>query len=117
MDSQTVSDAIDNAIDSGLDWLNTNGAPAFDAIRLVLDHVYGAIAWLLQSPPFPIVVVAVALLGWRTVGPRFAVAAAIGLACCAAIGLWPETMATLALIATATALALVIAIPLGILAG
>jgi glycine betaine/proline transport system permease protein len=48
---------------------------------------------------------------------RFGVLAAIGLAFCAVIGLWPETMATLALVATATALALLIAIPIGILAG
>jgi len=117
MDSQAVSAVIDDAVDSGLEWLNTNGAAVFDAIRFALDRVYGGIAWLLQSPPFFVVVIAFALLGWRAVGPRFAAAAAIGLTGCAAIGLWPETMATLALIATATVLALAIAIPIGIVAG
>ena len=44
-------------------------------------------------------------------------AAAIGLAFCAVMGLWPETMETLALVMAASALALLIAIPLGIVAG
>jgi glycine betaine/proline transport system permease protein len=51
------------------------------------------------------------------VGPRFGVAAAVGLAFCAVMGLWPETMQTLALVIAASALALLVAVPLGIAAG
>lgn len=58
-----------------------------------------------------------ALLGWRTVNRRFGIVAALGLLLCAVMGLWTETMETLALVAAATALALVIAIPIGVLAG
>jgi glycine betaine/proline transport system permease protein len=117
MDIQAITDTIDSAIDTGLTWLSDNGAAAFDTVRFVLENVYSGIAWVLQSPPFYVVVLAFALIGWRAVGIRFAVAAAIGLAGCAAMGLWAEAMATLALIATATTLALTIAIPIGILAG
>ncbi len=63
------------------------------------------------------VAVLTALIGWRAVSLRFGILAALGLTVCAFVGLWPETMATLALVMTATALALLIAIPLGILAG
>src|SRR5262249_4972217 len=44
-------------------------------------------------------------------------AAAIGLAFCALMGLWAETMQTLALVIAATVLALLIAIPIGVVAG
>jgi glycine betaine/proline transport system permease protein len=62
-------------------------------------------------------VVVIGLLGWRIVSLRFGVAAAIGLAFCAVMGFWPETMQTLALVMAASLLALLIAIPLGIVAG
>lgn len=117
MDSEAVSRAFDNATDRGLDWLETNASSVFGAIGFVLEQIYSGIAWVLQTPPFYLVVVAFALLGWRIVGIRFAVGTAIGLAGCAAMGLWKETMDTLALIATATALALALAIPIGIFAG
>jgi glycine betaine/proline transport system permease protein len=117
MDSQSLTVAIDDSIDAGLDWLNTHGGPVFDAVRSVLDHLYGAVAWVLTAPPYPVVAVALGALGWRAVSVRFGVASCAGLLICAFMGLWPETMATLALVVTATALALLFAIPVGILAG
>lgn len=117
MDSQTLTQNIDDSIDAGLDWLNTNGGPAFDAVRAVLDHVYGAVAWVLAAPPYPVMAVAVGALGWAAVSVRFGIATCVGLLICAFMGLWPETMATLALVVTATGLALLFAIPVGILAG
>lgn len=117
MGNEQFTAAIDEAIDGGLEWVNTVGAPAFGAIRFVLDGFYGAIAQVLAAPSFVVVAALTALVGWRVVGLRFGVVAALGLAVCAFMGLWPETMATLALVVTAAALALAIAIPLGILAG
>lgn len=117
MDSQTLTRLIDDSIDSGLDWLNTRGGPIFDAVRAALDHFYGAVAWLLSAPPYPVMAVALGALGWVAVSFRFGVAACAGLLICAFMGLWPETMATLALVVTATTLALLFAIPVGILAG
>lgn len=117
MDTERFTVAVDEAIAGGLDWVNTVGAPAFDALRFVLDGFYNAVAQLLLVPPFVAVAAFTALIGWRVVGLRFGVLAALGLAACAFMGLWPETMATLALVVTATILALAVAVPLGILAG
>ena len=117
MDSQQLTATVDEAIDSGLDWVNSVGGPAFEALRSVLDGLYNAVAQLLLAPPFVVVAVLTAVIGWRAVSLRFGILAALGLTACAFMGLWPETMATLALVMTATALALLIAIPLGILAG
>jgi glycine betaine/proline transport system permease protein len=117
MDTSDLTTAIDGAIDGGLGWLSDNAGGVFDAIRLVLDGLYGAIAWALLAPPFYVTALVVGALGWRAVGPRFGAAAAVGLAFCAVMGLWPETMQTLALVIAASALALLVAVPLGIAAG
>ncbi|MBV9563759.1 MAG: ABC transporter permease subunit [Bradyrhizobium sp.] len=117
MDIQDLTSAVDEGIDNGLDWISSNAGGFFDAVRLVLETFYNGIAWLLQAPPFLVIVAVIALLGWRAVSLRFGIAAAVGLVFCALIGLWPETMATLALVIAASVLALLFAIPVGILAG
>lgn len=117
MDTDTLTTAIDEAVDNGLDWLNDHGADFFDAIRSLLEGFYDAIEWVLLAPPYLVVVLAAFLLGWRTVSLRFGFAAAVGLGFCAVMGLWKETMETLALVIAATLLALLIAIPVGVLAG
>lgn len=117
MDTSDLTTAIDEAIDNGLGWLSDNAGGVFDAIRLVLDGLYEAIAWALLAAPFYVTALVIGALGWRAVGPRFGAAAAVGLAFCAVMGLWPETMQTLALVIAASALALLVAVPLGIAAG
>jgi glycine betaine/proline transport system permease protein len=64
-----------------------------------------------------VVAVVVALIGWRLVNRWFAILSGVALVLCYAMGLWPETMSTLALVLTATVMALAIGIPIGIAAG
>ncbi|MBB3138418.1 glycine betaine/proline transport system permease protein [Rhizobium pisi] len=117
MDTSAFTDLFDEWTDSGLEWVSDNGEFLFDHIRQVLEGIYDGILWLLQLPPFYVVALIVALIGCRLVNVWFGVLAGIALALCFSMGLWPETMSTLALVLTATALALVIGIPIGIAAG
>ncbi|MBY5810298.1 ABC transporter permease [Rhizobium leguminosarum] len=117
MDTSGFTDLFDEWTDSALEWVSDNGEFLFDSIRQVLEGLYDGILWLLQLPPFYLVALIVALIGWRLVNIWFGVLAGIALALCFSMGLWPETMSTLALVLTATALALVIGIPIGIAAG
>ncbi|GGE22376.1 ABC transporter permease [Aureimonas endophytica] len=117
MDLRQLTQSFDTAVDDGLIWLQDNATGLFDGLRAVLDGVYESVEWCLAALPFWAVAALVGLVGWRTVGTRFGAAAAIGLVVCAVMGLWPETMATLALVLSASLLALAIAIPAGILAG
>jgi glycine betaine/proline transport system permease protein len=61
--------------------------------------------------PFYVVAVLFALLAWRLAGRRFALGTLAALLLCALMGLWPQTMSTLALVLTATNLALLVGIP------
>lgn len=117
MDQQGLTQAIDDWVDNGLDWLNDHGGAVFDGIRAVLDGFYNAVTWVLLAPPYYVVAIVIGLVGWRIVGLRFGCAAVVGLVVCAVMGLWPQTMETLGLVAAASLLALAIAVPLGILAG
>jgi glycine betaine/proline transport system permease protein len=56
------------------------------------------------------------LLAWRRVSPRFALVAALSLLLFVLLGYWQLTMATLALTLSATAISLLLDVPLGILA-
>ncbi|GLR56998.1 ABC transporter permease [Rhizobium indigoferae] len=117
MDSSGFTDLFDEWTDSALEWVSDNGEFLFDTIRQVLEGLYDGILWLLELPPFYLVALIVALIGWRLVNVWFAVLSGVALALCFSMGLWPETMSTLALVLTATALALAIGIPIGIAAG
>ncbi|MEB2846329.1 ABC transporter permease subunit [Rhizobiales bacterium RZME27] len=117
MDMSAFTDAFDAWTDSALEWLSENGEFLFEYIRWLLEGLYDAILWLLEMPPFYVVVLITMLIGWRLVGLWFALIGGVALSLCFSMGLWSETMSTLALVLTATSFALVIGIPVGVAAG
>jgi len=112
-----LTQTLDDHINDGYFWLADHAADLFDGLRHGLNGFFGAIDQLLALPPWWAVLLLVLIAGWRFLGSVFAVGATLGLALCQAMGLWSETMTTLTLVFSATLMALVIAIPLGILAG
>ncbi|TPE51757.1 ABC transporter permease [Amaricoccus solimangrovi] len=117
MDTSAIADAFDTAVDDALIWISDNGAFLFDGIRALFEGFYDGVLAALTLAPWPVVAALFALLGWRLLGLWPGVLTAVGLAFCAGMGLWPETMSTFALVITSTCLALVIGLPLGVLAG
>lgn len=117
MSTPDFSVQFDAAVDAGLMWLQDNGEFFFEGMNAALTGVFKGVLWCIASPPFFVIALVIGLLGWRMVGLRFAVLAALALLLCNFIGLWPETVSTLALVLTSTLLALLVAVPLGVLAG
>jgi len=117
MTTPDFSAQFDGAIDNALGWLTDNGELFFDAINAGLAGVYKGVLWCIAAPPFYVIALMIALIGWRAIGLRFAILSGLALLFCAFIGLWTETASTLALVLTATFLGLLVAIPLGVLAG
>ncbi|MBP2315370.1 ABC transporter permease [Azospirillum soli] len=86
----------------------------FDAIDLVVGTVADGAQLALTSLPALLFAGLVVLIGlWRN-GWRFAMFAALSLLVIAGLGMWEQTIDTLALVLTATTLALALGIPLGI---
>ena len=116
MDISGFADGFDSTTDTVLGWVSDHGDKLFGPLRAGLEGFYGGVFWSLSTTPWFFVVAAFVALGWRLIGVRFGLLSGLALVFCAGMGLWPETMSTLALVATATAIALAFAIPLGILA-
>lgn len=117
MDTSFIADTFDTWTDDALSWISDNGEWLFDSLRAVLEGTYDGVLWLLQLAPFYVIAFIAALLGWRLINALAGVLAGLALIFCAVMGLWTETMSTLALVTTATILALVVGIPVGIVVG
>jgi glycine betaine/proline transport system permease protein len=117
MSTPDFSAQFDSVVDSGLEWLSDHGEWLFESANTLLEGVFKGVQWCLAYPPYYVIAIVIGLIGWRMVGVRFAVLSTLALLACAMIGLWPETVSTLALVLTATVLALIVAVPLGVLAG
>ncbi|WP_024302960.1 proline/glycine betaine ABC transporter permease [Pseudogulbenkiania sp. MAI-1] len=112
-----ITDSFDVIVDSSLAWINDNATTVFNFVRLILDGAFHSFNALLSAMPSWVFILLVLTAGWFFVGRFFAVAAAAGLWLCQAMGLWAETMTTLTLVLSSTLIALVIAIPTGVLLG
>ncbi len=78
----------------------------------VLDPLRGA----LTAVPWWALVLAVGALAWWLAGERLALLVALAAITVGALGVWEQTMDTLSQVLVATALALVVAVPLGVVA-
>jgi glycine betaine/proline transport system permease protein len=98
------------------DWLVPNFRPAFRAAQWPVIQVLDAFEALLQAVPFVIMLVILGVLAWRMAGSGVAIFTAIALAVLELVGVWSETMTTLAMILTAVLFCTVIGVPLGVIA-
>jgi glycine betaine/proline transport system permease protein len=98
-----------------VDWLQNNIGPFFDAVDTVTQGVVEGLSDALQAPPAPVLIVLFALLGWWRRGWRFGVGSLIGFALIDSLDRFPSAMQTLAQVLVAGVVAVVIAVPIGIL--
>jgi len=106
---------LKKAIDRGFrDFSRNHG----EAIENFFDPLLHFLVWLerlLQTSPWPLVILAVAVFAWLgarnwlVVGGTVAAFLAIGY-----LGMWQDTMATLAIVSVATLLCIAVGIPIGI---
>lgn len=108
---------FDSSVDNALFWLTDHAAFIFDGARIVLEGLYDGVLWLIMLPPFYLAALLVGLLAWRVLGTVAGVTTTVALIVCSAMGLWPATMQTLALVIAASIIALAISLPIGVAAG
>jgi glycine betaine/proline transport system permease protein len=118
MKEMTFAMHFDETVDGALEWVSEHWAGFFDGLNALLTSLYEAVFWVLKLLPYPALAVIVGLLAWRLTASRsFALGTTLALLLCAFMGLWQETISTLALVLTATTLALIVGIPVGVAAG
>jgi ABC-type proline/glycine betaine transport system permease subunit len=105
---------IGDWVETGVDWITDNLALLFDAIRAIVNALFGAAEWAFTEPPAIVMIVVLAALALLVRGWRMGVGTLVGLVAIVLVDQWDNAMATLALTIVAACFALLIAIPLGI---
>jgi len=108
---------LDNWINQFVEWLVDNFRDFFQIIKWpveqTLNGVDAGLSWL---PPLA-VIIAFALLAWKFSSIKLAVFTVVALTLIGLLGLWEDTMTTLAMVVCSVVFCAIVGIPLGILAG
>jgi glycine betaine/proline transport system permease protein len=107
---------LDEWTNSAIGWIIGNFGGFFDVLNSVIENVVNSLSTLLTSVPPLLMIAIVAVIAYFLSGWRMALFTVAGLVFVISLGLWNDTMLTLALILVATTICLVIGIPIGILA-
>ena len=108
--------AVGATADSIVSWLLGNGGALFSLINTVILVLTEILEQLLNAPAPWLLALVVALLGLWRVSAAFGLVSLLGLNLVQAMGLWEPMVSSLALVMTASLLALAIGLPLGVLA-
>ncbi|MCE2521355.1 MAG: glycine betaine/L-proline ABC transporter permease ProW [Alphaproteobacteria bacterium] len=101
-------------VSDGLRWLVDNYRPFFQAMKWPVDQVLRNFEWALGSVPPTLMLTVFALAAWQIAGVRLMLGVVASLILVGFLGIWPQTMTTLAVVFTAVVLCLIIGLPLGI---
>ena len=111
-------------VNSVVEWLQGNvrtGVPVIGGTSAISDFIVirllEPLRQLLTDTPWWIVVAAIGMLAWRTAGRRVALVSVLCLLAIGGLQFWDHSMDTLSQVIVAVALAVMIAMPIGILAG
>ncbi|MDJ0388987.1 proline/glycine betaine ABC transporter permease [Roseomonas sp. E05] len=105
---------IGEGADAVVNYVLDHFTPALDTIATGIGFVTDGIRAALTGVPAPAAIAVIALLALWRVGWKFAVFAVAALLLIGGMGLWERMMETLSLVLAATAIAIVIGVPLGI---
>ncbi|WP_297328258.1 proline/glycine betaine ABC transporter permease [uncultured Bacteroides sp.] len=105
---------IGEYIEIAVEWLTEHGASFFDWLSIGVEGVIDGILFVLTGVPFYLLIPALTVLAWYKSGKGTGIFTLLGLFLIYGMGFWEETMQTLALVISATSMALLLGIPLGI---
>src|SRR5215208_2405450 len=107
---------LDEWTESAVEWITDTFEGAFDVLSSAIDAVVGSLEYVLLAPPELIMVAILGVIALLLAGWRVALFTVLGLVFVISLDLWTAAMQTLALVLAATVVALVIGIPIGIIA-
>jgi glycine betaine/proline transport system permease protein len=105
---------IGDWVADGVDWIQLNLTGVLDGISEGLELVIDSFEGSLQAiPPLLLAAIIVLVATWR-VGWQFGLFSIAAMVLIFGMGIWPETISTLALVIASSLVALIIGIPIGI---
>ena len=108
---------LDEWIQTFVDWLVVNYREFFQIIKVPVEISLEGLEWLFFTLPPWLIIVAFALAAWRYAGKRVAVFTVLTFFLIGYLGLWEDTMTTLAMVICSVVFCAVVGIPIGILTG
>ena len=97
-------------------WVTSTFGVFFDILRTLFKGAFEGVDFLLVAPPFWVIMLVLGALAYGVRGWKFAVGTIFGLMVILGVDQWENAMDTLALVLVASALAIAISVPLGVLA-
>jgi len=108
---------LDVWIQNFVDWLVLNYRAFFQIIKVPVEISLESLEWLFAAlPPFVVILIFV-FAAWRYAGKQVSVFTLLTFLLIGYLGLWEDTMTTLAMVITSVIFCAVAGIPLGIMAG
>jgi ABC-type proline/glycine betaine transport system permease subunit len=107
---------IGDWVQAGLDWFRFTFEWLLDLFTVVFKSTTEGLVAGLLATPYPLLIVLFALIGWLVHSWQLALTTALTFLLIVSMGFWESAMQTLSLVMVATLLAIVLAVPLGILA-
>lgn len=107
---------VGDAIETAFDWVDDNLGAFFDVVATVVEVSVDGLTDVLTAPPALLTALVLAALALLARGWKLGATSLLGFVAIVAMGQWDAAMQTLALVVFATAVAVLIAVPLGIAA-
>jgi len=97
-------------------WLTDNFSGVFDSIKTIVEFILVQLDTFFVWVPWPVALLGLTIIGWTVAGRKVAIITALCLFGLGSMDLWAVGMSTMALVATAVFISILIGLPLGILA-
>ncbi len=108
---------LDDWVSQFVEWLVDNYRQFFQVIKWPIEQTLNGFDLGLNALPPILVIVAIALVAWRFSGVLLAIFSIITMVLIGLLGLWEDSMTTLAMVLSAVIFCAIAGIPLGIIAG
>ncbi|XEC97733.1 ABC transporter permease [Paenibacillus tarimensis] len=96
-------------------WSESYLGPVFGTIKFVIGQIVNGLEFILRGTPTLLLIVILSALAWYIAKWKIGVFTLIGLLLIDNLGLWDQSMQTLALVLTAAIISIVLGVPTGIL--
>ncbi|MBU1345091.1 MAG: proline/glycine betaine ABC transporter permease [Proteobacteria bacterium] len=97
-------------------WLTENFSGVFDSIKSVVEFILVQLDTFFVWVPWPVALIGLTIIGWTVAGRKVAIITAFCLFGLGSMDLWTIGMSTMALVATAVFISVLVGLPLGIMA-
>ncbi|CAO1652402.1 proline/glycine betaine ABC transporter permease [Salinibacterium sp. NSLL150] len=103
-------------VENGIDYITETFGAFFDVIKFIIASISDGMNFLFTSPPFWVILIIFAVIAFVARGWMFSVGSILGFLLILTLDQWENAMDTMALVLVAAFLAIIISVPLGILA-